>query len=203
MLTPKPVPGILRSSVIQEVDGTKAPVLTKAGLSSLILQQTSPQYVGLSLSGNVMQDSSSFPIAPEILAKLREQLRSRLSTQSTVLGSTLVPLINNILGPAGYQSLFPDGEKPQLRKVVECFLSDFIIPTEQRQGSDFVYEIIPPSPTQERPAAGQLWKSFVAVKPSYKIAFDHATASIRIIKRDVTLTPTSSHWEPLCLILLP
>ena len=143
-----------------------------------------------------MQDTSSFAIAPEILANLREQLRTRLSLQekNTILGSQLMPLINSILGPqTTYQKMFPAAEKPQLRKFVEQFLGGLIEPTDQRKGTDFIYNILAASVTRASLKPGQLWKSFVAINPSHKIVFDRKSDEISIIARKTT--PTSEVTE--------
>jgi hypothetical protein len=80
-----------------------------ADLPSLILQQTSPLYVGLCLSGDEMQDSSLFSVPPATRNQLREQLKHRLINLGAdrVLGSQLVPLINQALAPKTYSDLFP------------------------------------------------------------------------------------------------
>ena len=113
----------------------------------------------------------------------RAQLAAKLQDLklTTIVGARLGPLIDGAL-PEGvtYRDFLSTDRSPRLRNFVDRFLNDLVCATDERQGADVVYSILPSRDAEVVPgtAQGQLWKSFVAIKPSRKLLFDTRTTEI-------------------------
>lgn len=149
-----------------------------------------------------MQEVSLVDVSAPAIDQLQERLRPKLMSLSRdhVLGSQLGPLIDQSLEPgARYRDFFPTGTMPRLRTFVERFLEGLVVPTDQKQGSDFLYEILGSTPFEMPYEGGRLWKSFVAVDPTQKLIFDSSIAAIKVAPLAVALPDGCSDITPVGL----
>lgn len=137
-----------------------------------------------------------FVDVPETVAtEMRDSLRAALAAKqlTQVVGAQLVPLINEALKSSGtsYKELFAPGVKPSLRLFVETWLRDVVLPTARKQGADYFYQVATSVDLAAKlqPTEGELWRTFVSVKPTQKLVYDDESRSVRVMALDADVDP--------------
>jgi hypothetical protein len=100
-----------------------------------------------------------------------------------VTGARLAPLIESALPVGtGYRLYVPEAKSAALRTFVEKYLQGVIVPSNDRSGTDPLYDIVhvAAAVAGEIRTDGQLWRTFVAVSPTKQMYFDRNTAELNL-----------------------
>ena len=92
-----------------------------------------------------MDDIDSIAIESAEIEKMKARLGASLAALSNrrVLGAQLGQMVNEALGEGrNYKAYFPHPTQDALRRFVEQFLSDLVVPTEERSGQDRYFEAV-------------------------------------------------------------
>ena len=126
------------------------------------------------------------------LHSLKTKLRIALETlgKKRLLGAQLGPMITAAAAPGpSYKEYYAPGMPGALRTFVNDYLTDLIVPTAERSGSDILFEVGGVLAGESQITSEMLWKTFVAVEPSYVLAFDKNQESLATFRSGTEIGP--------------
>lgn len=149
-------------------------------------------------------DVNSSGSPEKVLEELIGQLRTRLLAlqKARIVGAKLAATVSQLL-PDGqsYRDLLPahaDRETASFRQFVEWCLSDAVVPTAERRGSDILYDIVG-SGQEVIPEPGELWRAFVAVRPKLHLVLDQRKALLSAVPHPAQVSSPRVVLSPLSL----
>lgn len=133
-----------------------------------------------------------------------EDVRQRLLAlkKARVAGAKLASIVEQSL-PAGstFRDFLPDTvdrNTASFRVFAERSLSDVVSPTSERRGTDLLYDIID-SGQEIEPEPGDLWRTFVSVKPKSQLILDKKTLLLSAVALHVSASGDHSVISPVSL----
>lgn len=131
-------------------------------------------------------DANPAVTPPIVLEVWIEQVRKSLLAlqEARVVGAKLATIVSKLL-PEGqtFRDLLPadvNRDTASFRDFVQRCLAQVVKPTEERQGSDLVYEILGSGMPVAR-EQGELWRAFVAVRPKLDLVLHRNAGLLSVV----------------------